>query len=216
VLAAYDLDPGRVHVARPGVDAAEPTEGLADGGRLLCVGAVTPGKGHDVLVAALAHVVDQPWRCVCVGSLTRDRAFVTRLRRCVDAAELGHRVELRGPRTGVALQQAYATADALVLASRAETYGMVVTEALARAVPVLASDTGGVTEALGTTGDGVRPGLLTPPGDVDALAEALRGWLTRPELRRELRAAARERRATLTGWSETAGRVGRVLQEVTR
>ena len=51
----------------------------------------------------------------------------------------------------------------MVLASRAETYGMVVTEALARGLPVLAADVGGLTEALGHGADGIRPGLLVPP-----------------------------------------------------
>jgi glycosyltransferase involved in cell wall biosynthesis len=120
---------------------------------------------------------------------------------------------LAGPRTGRALDEAYAAADALVLASRAETYGMVVTEALARAVPVLASDVGGVPEALGATADGRRPGLLTPPGDVAALAGSLRRWLGEADLRRDLRAAARERRTALTGWPETADRVASVLVE---
>ena len=78
---------------------------------------------------------------------------------------------LTGPRTGRELEASYAAADVLVLASRAETYGMVVTEALARALPVLAPDVGGVPEALGVTPDGRRPGLLLPPGDVDALAD---------------------------------------------
>ncbi len=49
------------------------------GGELLCVAAVTPHKGHDVLLAALATVADLPWRCVCVGTLDRDPDFVERL-----------------------------------------------------------------------------------------------------------------------------------------
>ena len=70
-----------------------------------------------------------------------------------------------------------------MLASRAETYGMVVTEALARGLPVLATEVGGVTEALGHGEDGTRPGLLVPPGDPAALGAALRAWLEDAELR---------------------------------
>ena len=54
-----------------------------------------------------------------------------------------------GAATGAELDRAYAAADVLVLASRAETYGMVVTEALARGLPVIATAVGGVPEALG-------------------------------------------------------------------
>jgi glycosyltransferase involved in cell wall biosynthesis len=123
-------------------------------------------------------------------------------------------VELAGPRTGPELEASYAAADLVVVASRAETYGMVVTEALARGVPVVAADVGGVSEALGLLPGGRRPGLLVPPGEVDALAGALRGWLTNEALRRTLREAATERRTGLTRWAETAGRVAAVLSEV--
>ena len=91
---------------------------------------------------------------------------------------------------------------------------MVVTEALARGLPVIATDVGGVPEALGAATGGMRAGLLVPPGDPEALAGALRRWLSDATLRRSLRAAARRRRADLTSWSTTAAAVARVLEEV--
>lgn len=215
LLGSYRLGPDLVHVARPGVDSARPAAGTSDGGHLLCVAAVTPGKGHDLLVAALARVADRPWRCVCVGSLTRAPGFVTSVRRDLRATGLDGRVLLVGPRTGVDLAAAYAAADVVVLASHVETYGMVVTEALARGLPVIATDVGGVPEALGAGGDGSRPGVLVPAGDVDALAGALRGWLDDAAWRRRMRAAATERRrAGLPGWGGTVDLVARVLERV--
>ena len=187
------------HVAEPGVDIAGLAPGTASGDALLCVAAVTPGKGHDVLLDGLATLGDLPWRCTCVGSLDRDPAFAAEVRRHA----LRDRVRFSGPRTGPELDDAYAAADLLVLASHAETYGMVVTEALARGLPVLAADVGGVTEALGHGEDGTRPGLLVPPGDPAALGAALRAWLGDAELRGRLRRAARERRASLRGWPAT-------------
>jgi glycosyltransferase involved in cell wall biosynthesis len=116
----------------------------------------------------------------------------------------------------VELDRAYAAADLLVLASHAETYGMVVTEALARGVPVLAADVGGVTEALGHGEDGARPGLLVPPDDPVALGAALRTWLGDAGLRGHLRRAARERRASLRAWSDTASVLAGVLAGAAR
>ena len=214
LLEAYGLHPGRVHVARPGVDPATTAAGSADGGNLLTVGAVTPGKGHDLLVAALARVTDLSWQSVCVGSLTRSPAFVASLRLDIHDAGLTDRLLLIGPRTGEELAATYAAADVLVHTSRAETYGMVLTEALAHGLPALACDVGGVSEALGLGADGRPPGVLVPTGDVDAFAEVVRCWLINASLRRRLRVRAAERRTGLTGWGETVDRVARVLEGV--
>jgi glycosyltransferase involved in cell wall biosynthesis len=211
LLELYPLPADRVHVAQPGVDAAELATGTAGGRELLCVGAVMPDKGHDVLLDALATTADLSWRCVCVGSLDRDPAFVDGLRRRALAGGIDDRVGFPGPRTGVDLERSYAAADVLVLASRAETYGMVVTEALARGLPVVAAEVGGLTEALGHGADGIRPGVLVPPDDPAALGTVLRAWLTDAELRERSRRAARERRVSLSGWSTTTSAVAGVL-----
>jgi glycosyltransferase involved in cell wall biosynthesis len=210
----YALPAGAVHVAEPGVDAAGLAPGTAAGDSLLCVAAVTPDKGHDVLLDALAMVSDLAWRCECVGGLTRDRAFADGVRGRVTELGLDDRVRFPGALTGQELDRAYAAADLLVLPSRAETYGMVVTEALAHGVPVIATDVGGVTEALGHADDGTRPGQLVPPGDPAALGVALRTWLGDSELRARLRHAAHERRAKLRPWAATASAIADILAGV--
>ena len=91
---------------------------------------------------------------------------------------------------------------------------MVVTEALARGLPVVAAEVGGVPEALGHGADGTRPGLLVPPGDPAALGAALRAWLGDAGLRGRLRRAARERRESLSRWSDTTAVLEGVLAGV--
>jgi len=211
LLALYPLRSDRLHVAQPGVDAAAPATGSEAGGALLCVAAVTFDKGHDVLLDALATISDLSWRCVCVGSLDRDPTFVEALHRRSATAELADRVSFPGARTGADLDRSYGVADLLVLASRAETYGMVVVEALARGLPVVATEVGGVTEAVGHGADGIRPALLVPPEDPEAFGAALRAWLCDAELRGRLRRVAHERRKTLCGWSTTTSVVAGVL-----
>ncbi len=212
LIEHHGLPAERVHVAVPGVDGSPIAAGGDGATQLTCVAAVTPRKGHDVLVAALATLTDLPWRCRLVGALDRCPGHVADLRRAVATSGLGDRVCFAGPRTGDGLAAVYAGTDLAVLASRAETYGMVVTEALAYGIPVLATGVGGVPEALGRTPDGRRPGLLVPPEDPAALAGALRRWLTEPDTRHRLRRAARDRRATLAGWAATAHTVAQVLQ----
>lgn len=91
---------------------------------------------------------------------------------------------------------------------------MVVTEALARGLPVIAGEVGGVPEALGHAADGSRPGLLVPPGDPQALEQTLCCWLGNPRERERLRAAARSRRQTLSDWAQTSRELSAVLSGV--
>jgi len=216
LLALYGLAPERVRVAEPGVDAADLAPGTAAAGALLCVAAVTRGKGHDVLLDALSTMPELRWHCRCVGSLDRDPAFARRLRLRSADLGLGQRLSFPGPGAGAVLDRSYAAADLLVLASRGETYGMVVTEALARGLPVIAADVGGVGEALGHAGDGSRPGALVPPEDPAGLGAALRAWLGDADLRHRWRRAARERRAALAPWSATTSTLASVLQGAVR
>jgi len=207
LVAEYGLSPDAVAVAVPGTDLGPVAPGTPTGGAFLCVGAVTPVKGQDLLARALAALDTPDWCCTCVGSLGSDPGFVQELRDVAGHQGVADRLVLAGPRHGADLEAAYREADVLVLASRAETYGMVVTEALAHGLPVIATRTGGVGEALGRTGDGNLPGILVAPGDVVALGSALRSWLDDAGLRERLRAAARERRRTLPTWRDTACRV---------
>ncbi|MDN5934160.1 MAG: PAS domain-containing protein, partial [Pseudonocardia sp.] len=80
-------------------------------------------------------------------------------------------------------------------------------EALARGIPVLAADAGGVRDALG------GGGRLVPPGDAAAFAGALRRWWADPALRDGMRAAARVRRERLDGWEVTSRCLSEVLQQ---
>jgi len=209
----YPQIAGRIVPAVPGVDPA-PLRPGGDGTALLCVAAVTGHKGQDLLVAALRLLSGLDWRCTVVGSLTRDPEFVSDLRAAIEAAGLAGRMDLVGIRTGVELESAYAAADLLVHPSRAESYGMVIAQALAHGVPVIAARVGGVVEALGRADDGTVPALLVPADDAPALAGAIRSWLTGPELRRRLITAAADRRQTLPDWPATAATVASVLASV--
>ncbi|HWD01782.1 MAG TPA: glycosyltransferase family 4 protein [Amycolatopsis sp.] len=205
LVRRHGLPASRVDVVEPGVDPAPLASGTDGVSRLVCVAAVTPRKGQDVLLEALARV---PGLTVdFVGSLTRAPDYVDELRWSVRRLGLGDRVSFRGPKAGARLDAAYDRADLVLLPSHAETYGMVVTEALARGIPVVASDVGGVPDALGRSADGVAPGLLVPPGDVAALAAALRRWAGDAELRRELRTAALGRGSALEEWDGAARRL---------
>ena len=210
---AYDVPADRLHVVVPGAEKSPLAEGSLPGDRLLSVGAITPVKGHDVLVDALSSLTDVRWTWSLVGASV-DAEHATRLWKALWEAGLDDRVTLAGALTGADLAAAYANADLLVLPSRHETYGIVASEALARGVPVLAADVGGVREALCGSSSGAVPGLLVPGEDPAALAAALREWLSNDDLRTRLRHAAAERRSALEGWDVAAAAVEDVLARV--
>lgn len=214
LLRRHSLPVDAVRVAEPGVDPGAIARGTAAGGELLCVGSVAPHKGHDVLLAALAELSRPGWHCRCVGSLGHDASYAATVGRTARRAGLAGRVLFTGPLTGAQLESAFGSADVLVHPARAEGYGMVVTEALSRALPVITTTAGGLSDALGVTADGERPGLLVPPGDAAELARALCAWLTDQGLRDRLRRAACVRRGELRSWSVTAEQIASVLREL--
>lgn len=225
LLAGHALRHAPV-VAAPGVDpppdlprsedevapaVGDPTRGT--GGHLLCVASVTPRKGQRLLVEALTRLPDDlPWTLHLVGPQP-DPVEVEALLDERDRAGLHDRVHLLGPLTGDDLEAQWRWADLLVLPSHVETFGMVVTEALARGVPVLSTTGSAVGEALGTTASG-PPGVLVPPGDVGALAEALEHWLTDAALRDRLRRRALERSRSSPGWDATAAALAAGLADL--
>lgn len=212
LVARHALSPRLVFVAEPGVSIADPATGRHDA--LLNIGALTAIKGQDALVAALARVQDIPdWHLRFVGALDREPAFASRVREQARSLGISDRLAFDGVRVGGELDAAYSASGAVVVASRAETFGLAVTEALARGLPVIATNVGGIPQALGTSSSG-PPGLLVDADDESELANALRAWLDDGELRRRLRTAARERRTKLTTWSDTVERIATALRTV--
>jgi glycosyltransferase involved in cell wall biosynthesis len=204
----------RVHVSAPGTDPAPPATGTGTGTALLCVAAVHRGKGHDIVLDALAEVEDLPWMLTCVGSLEVDPIHVELLQQRVYSRRWEDRVRFVGPLVGAQLEAMYDAADLVVLASRAESYGMVLTEALAHGIPCVTTRVGGAAEAVGRAPDASVPGLLVDPDDPRALAAALRDWLSDPALRGRLVDAALLRRPDLPSWDRTAAGLAAVLAEV--
>jgi glycosyltransferase involved in cell wall biosynthesis len=204
-----------IRVAPPGTRAASDARGPGPGHppRLLCVASVIPRKGHDVLVEALVQIRDLPWSCVCAGSLGRAPSFVRAVRQRVEEEGLEGRIRFPGECEDGMLDHLYHGASLLVLASHYEGYGMVLTEALARGLPVVSTTGGAIPSTVPP-----EAGVLVPPGNAGALAEALRGLLAgTPEseqTRGKMAAAARHHAASLPDWEEAGITFARCLLEL--
>src|SRR5699024_3943568 len=134
--------------------------------------ALTPRKGHDILVRALAGLVKHDWHCVLVGSTQRDAAWADNIAAMIDEAGLGDRIECLGECDAGTLAAEYHRASVCVLPSHYEGYGMVVSESLARGLPMVATTGGALAD---TAPDDCC--LKVAPGDVEALRQALSRWL---------------------------------------
>lgn len=182
------LRSGSVRSIRNGIPRGGVPEAAAPGVtcRFGFLGRLEPQKGLDVLLEALATIPDVTVDIMgSGGQLSALQADVVRL-------DLSTRVRFApaSPDTSPFWQRI----DVLVLPSRSEALPLVILEALQSGHPVIASDVGSVREVLD---DDVA--VLVPPGDVAALAAALRAVHDDRELRDRLRAAVRERAAHL--WS---------------
>jgi glycosyltransferase involved in cell wall biosynthesis len=201
----------RIAVAEPGTDPAPRSPGSAGAPHMLAVGAASPRKGFRVLVEALAGLGDLDWRLTIAGSLDRAPAEAAALRGAIAAAGLERRVNLAGEVSDAQLAAFYAGADLFVSPSLFEGYGMVLAEAMARGLPIVASTGGAAAE---TVPDGA--GLKVPPGDVGALREALRRVLGDRSLRDSLADGSHAAGQALPRWTDTARIIADLLKEAAR
>lgn len=211
-LATYGVPPARVSVVEPGTDAAPLASGSHDGSlEILCVANIIPRKGHDLLIEALAGLQHLRWRLSCVGSTQRSPATAAALQRRIEQTGIGARVRMLGEIEGAALERCFAAADLFVLPTRHEGFGMVVAEALAHGLPVLATRTGAIPSL-------VLPdaGIVVAPDDREALRDALTSLLDDRELLARFANGARAVRARLPRWSQSCAEAARILAEVSR
>ncbi len=177
-LAGYEVPENRVRTVRPGTDPARPARGPGPGEppALLCVGSVTPRKGQDVLVSALERTRDLAWTCTCAGSLERDPEYAGDVQALTVRAGISNRVRFTGECDDGTLEGFYDRSSLFVLPSHFEGYGMALTEALARGLPIVSTTGGAIPETVAADA-----AVLVDPGDVEALAGALRSLLSGPE-----------------------------------
>lgn len=198
----FDVPIRKITVAEPGTDPAQRATGTGMPMQILAVGGVSKRKAYDILVRALTPLADLDWRLIIAGATDRDRLAVSDLEAAIDASGLGERIKLAGKVVPATLERFYESADLFVMPSLYEGYGMVLAEAMARGLPIVCT-TGGA--AADTVPDAAA--LKVPPGDPQALGDAIRRALEDKKLRTRLADAAWDAGRTLPTWNETARRI---------
>ncbi len=199
--AEFEVPAGKIAVAIPGTDRAPRAQGSgrSEALHMLAVGSLIPRKGYGTLVEALTTITDKPWTLTIAGSLDHAPATAADLRHGIARAGLSERVTLTGGVGAKELARLYDKADLFIMSSLYEGYGMVLTEALARGLPIVTTLSGAGAEALPDAA-----ALKVPPGDAAALAKALARLIDAPAERRQRADAAWRAAGDLPRWSETA------------
>jgi len=208
VAKDFAVQPSRISVAPPGTDPARRARGTGRPLQLLSVGSIVPRKAYDVLVNALAQSRLPDWRLDIIGaarSVEAGHALAVAIR---DNALAGH-ITVAGAVPQAVLEQRYDAADLFVLPSLYEGFGMVLTEAVARGLPIVCTTGGAAAE---TVSD--QAAIKVPPGDVHALAAALERVLCDSDLRAAMAEASWLASPHLQRWNETAHVIARAASEV--
>jgi len=196
-------------VAEPGTDPAQRARGSTGPLRLLSVGSIVPRKAYDVLVHALAPLKDHDWRLTIAGATDRSPRALAALHAAVRDTGLTDRITVVGAMPEEGLAEMYASADAFLLPSLYEGYGMVLAEAMARGLPMVCTTGGAAAE---TAPDAAA--IKVPPGDQHALTAAIRRLLDEPATRRSLADASWAAGRKLPRWEDTARTIAGVIKEL--
>lgn len=217
LVELYGAPQGKLAVIPPGVDLARFRPGdraaarAALGARrrhlLAFAGRLQPHKGPDLAVRALAALCRRrpglDVELVVVGGPSGgDQREPARLRRLACDLGVASRVRFLDPQPHDRLPVLFQAADALLVPSCSESFGLVALEAQACGTPVVATRTGGLVHAVGQG----TTGVLVASRDPEAWARAIEELLANPRRHAAMRAAA-ARFAGAHGWGETATRL---------
>ena len=189
-------EPGADRFERPASAGQEPSSARL---RLLFVGNILPRKRVLELAQAFAELPSEHAELVLVGAeLSPD--YAERVRTAIARADVASRVRWLGSLDAKGVAEQLSLADVLVLPSALEGYGMVLSEALWSAVPIIAARVGAAEELINRT----SAGLLYEPHDASGLGAALASFVADRELRSQLRRAAFLSAEQLPRWRDTA------------
>lgn len=176
--------------------------------RILCIGRLVPVKAHGLLLEATRKLIDRgiATHTTLIGEGPQRRELEEAVRRLA----LTDAVDLLGAVSQDDLRRHLVDADVFALSSTAEGLPVVLMEAMAMSLPVVATNVAGTTELVQ---DGVN-GLVVPPGRSDLLADALERLARSPELRREFGRQGREMVASNFDVRDSAAGLEKMFAEV--
>jgi glycosyltransferase involved in cell wall biosynthesis len=209
IESAFGVSPDRIRMVYNGLDADffRPANGaFKRPNNLLFVGNTDdPKKGIYYLFQALRLLPEK----ITLTVVDEGRPYKTYAPQLVQKLGLTARVNFSGKVSPEALRQLYTSAEAVILPSLYEGFGLPAAEAMACGIPVVATRVGALPEVVGNEG----AGILVPPRDPQALAQAIQEVLGDEEHRKKMGEAGRRRVEELFTWERVAERTVQVYRE---
>ena len=227
LVAEFAVPADRITVAEPGTDPAPRARGSFDAKaislgaspasqpdarvplQLLAVGSIIPRKGYDILIDALAPLRALPWQLDIAGAPDLSPQTTREILSLIETHKIADRIRLLGAVEPERLAELYDRADLFVMASHYEGFGMVLTEALARGLPIVCTVGGAAADTLPD-----EAALKCQPGDARGLMWPLGRLIEDKSLRARYADAAWAAAQSLPRWPDTAQRVAYVIKEV--
>ncbi len=193
----YGVSGEQLRVVVPGV--AELPRSTGSGGpgcAVLAVGRLAARKGHDVLLQALARLADLPWHLDVVGDGFAEAGHVEMLADLAQELGVAERLRVHPLPDAAMRERLWTGADVFALASRRETTGAVIAEAMRRGLPVAAMAGGGMVPS--------AAGCVCAPDDEVTLSRSLRRMIFDTVLRAEMADASWKAGQALADWNAQA------------
>ncbi len=166
--------------------------------KLLFVGNWVPCKGLDTLVEAMHRINNPKIILDTVGDDSFYPKYARRIRKKVAVLNLEGSVRFHGRIDRESIGKFYSEADIFVLPSYYEPFGIVFAEAMSFGLPIIATNAGGIPELV----EHEENGLLVPPNDADALADAIDKLASSAGLREEMGGKSYEKSKRLNSWDD--------------
>lgn len=199
ILWSLNIDTQKVDVVIPGLDKFTLKTNYPERPyRLLSIANLCRTRDHSILVKALSALKDKKWTLDCYGNFDQDSEFLSDFQAMIRHGHLQDKIQIHGTIEGEALSQAYRNADLFVHPSDFEIYGMVLVEALAHGIPVVASTGGGICRTVPP-----KMGHFFKPGDVYGFQSILDELLENKEIYKKLYTQAATYKDQAQPWSKS-------------
>ncbi|MEN8208319.1 MAG: glycosyltransferase family 4 protein [Candidatus Fermentibacteria bacterium] len=167
--------------------------------KLLCVGSISPRKAQHMIVAACAYLENGSFEVEFAGSTESDEKYSAGVLELIEKENLSGSMKVSGELTRDDLVLAYLKADILVHPASWEAFGMSILDGMWYGLPVIASDIAAIPELV-RHGEN---GLLTQPGNIRELADAIRSLIDNRDMRLQMGEKSRMFAENMNDWNDT-------------